>query len=268
VPWATKEQTVKWNDWRTTRGQVVVPVPEKDSEPSEIVADYQRFRESVAETWVARQFKAIKAADPEALVTVGLIQWSVPGQPVHLDQYAGFRPELIATHLDFLSLHFYPLAKGVYKYDGVEALDANMAVLESMVRECAKPGKPVVIGEFGWYGGGPLDVGGEPASQMEQALYGKRFVEVTASMVSGWFNWGLYDVPDATDVSRLTGLLTVDGQKKVWGDAYAPLITRTLAPSVIPSRPNLPWETATMDKAAASRFQGEYLKAFQDSKIP
>lgn len=266
VPWETKEQTAKWDEWRTAHGQPIVPVPAKDAKPSEIVADYQRFRESVAEAWVARQFKAIKAADPEALVTVGLLQWSVPGQPVNLDQYAGFRPEVIAPHLDFLSLHFYPLAKGVYKYDGETAEDANLAVLESMVRECAKVGKPVVIGEFGWYGGGPLDPGGKPASEEDQARWGKRFVEVTSPMVSGWLNWGLYDTPEAKDVSRLCGLFTFDGKEKAWGKAYVPLIKSMPAPSGIPARPDLPWETATMDKAAAGRFQAEYLKAFQESK--
>lgn len=96
----------------------------KNAAPSEILADYQRFRESLAEAWIARQAKAIRAADPEALVTVGLLQWSVPAQPITLDQYTGFRPEIIARHLDFMSLHFHPLAKDGYHYEDQAAEDA------------------------------------------------------------------------------------------------------------------------------------------------
>ena len=267
VEWDTPDSRVKWDQWRTKHSQPIVPVPARDSEPSEVLADYQRFRESLAVEWVARQSKAIKAADPEALVTVGLLQWSIPAKKFGpSEHYAAFRPELIAPHLDFVSLHFYPLANGVYKYDGEAAEDANLAMLESMVRECAKPGKPVVIGEFGWYGGGPLDPGGKPATEEDQAHWGKRLFEVTAPMTAGWLNWGLYDTPTATDVSRLTGLLTVDGKDKVWGKAYAPLIKSMPAPSRIPVRPDLPWETAPSDKAVAGHFQKEYLKAFIEAK--
>jgi hypothetical protein len=267
VEWDTPESRVKWDQWRTKHSQPIVPVPARDSEPSEVLADYQRFRESLAVEWVARQSKAIKAADPEALVTAGLLQWSIPAKELESSaQYAAFRPELIAPHLDFMSLHFYPLANGVYKYDGEAAEDANLAMLESMVRECAKPGKPVVIGEFGWYGGGPLDPGGKPASEEDQARWGKRFVEVTAPMTAGWLNWGLYDTPTATDVSRLTGFLTVDGKDKVWGKVFAPLVKSIAPPAQIPVRPDLPWDTAPSDKAAAGHFQKEYLKAFLEAK--
>jgi hypothetical protein len=38
------------------------------------------------------------------------------------------------------------------------------------------------------------------------------------------------------------------------------------APSRIPVRPDLPWETAPSDKAVAGNFQKEYLKAFIEAK--
>lgn len=266
VEWDSVDSRAKWDAWRVAHQQPIVPAPAKDAEPSDIVADYQRFRETLAEAWVARQCKVIKEIDPGALTTVGLIQWSVPGQPVALNQYSAFRPELIAPHLDFMSLHFYPLATGVYHYNDRETEDRNLAVLESMVRECAKPGKPVVIGEFGWYGGGSLDPGGRVASEEEQARWCTRLVEVTASMASGWINWGLYDAPEATDVSRLTGLLTVEGKEKVWGKTFAPLVRSTPLPAEIPVRPDLPWDTVPGDKAAAKRFQADYLEAFLEAK--
>ena len=126
---------------RATQDPLPVPDP-KAQPPAPGLADYQRFRESVVERWVARQSQAIHAADPQALVTVGLLQWSVPCQRVKVDQYTGFRPSVIAQHLDFMELHFYPLAMGVYKYDGPASETANLAVVESMARECTSLGCP------------------------------------------------------------------------------------------------------------------------------
>jgi hypothetical protein len=267
LAWDTPESRAKWEAWRTARQQPVLPAPSKDSPPSEVLADYQRFRESLAEAWVARQTRAIRAADPEALVTAGLLQWTVPAQRITVDQYTGFRPEIIARHLDFLSLHYYPLARGVYRYEGPDVEDANLAVLECMTRECAKPGKPVVIAEFGWYGGGPLEPGGKPADEEQQARWCRRLVEVTAPMACGWINWGLYDTPEAGDVSRHTGLITSTGADKAWGRTFAPLVRGLPPGQALPARPDLPWESCTMDGEAMSRFQTEYLLAFQ-KRIP
>lgn len=72
-----------------------------------------------------------------------------------------------------------------------------MSVLESMSRECAWPGLPLVIGEFGWYGGGPLIPGGPPATGDQQARWCRKAVEATSALACGWINWGLYDDPDA-----------------------------------------------------------------------
>jgi hypothetical protein len=266
VAWDTPQSRVKWDTWRTARQQAIVPVPEKNAPPSAVLADYQRFRESLAEAWVARQARAIRAADPEALVTVGLLQWSVPAQPMPAYQYTGFRPEIIARHLDFMELHYYPLAKGTYRYENQAAEDANLAVLECMARECAKPGKPLVLAEFGWYGGGPLQPGGKPADEEQQARWCRRLVEVTAPMACGWINWGLYDTPDAKDVSRHTGLITSAGEDKAWGRVFGPLVQGLPPVQALPVRPELPWESCTMDGAAMTRFQADYLEAFLGRK--
>ena len=101
--------------------------------------------------------QAIKSADPLALVTVGLIQWSVPVLLAGPWQYSGFRPERWRPLLDFMEVHFYPLARGFYEYAGTEDEARNLAYLESVVREVARCGKPTVIAEFGWYGGGKTD---------------------------------------------------------------------------------------------------------------
>ena len=66
----------------------------------------------------------------------------------------------------------------------------------------------------------------------------------------------------ATDVSRLTGLLTVDGADKAWGRAFGTLVQGLRPTHALPARPDLPWESCTMDGETMTRFQAEYLAAF------
>jgi hypothetical protein len=268
VGWDTPFLRERWADWRKAQQRPELPIPEAKAKlPSPDLADYQHFRESIAETWVARQARAIRAADPEALVTVGLIQWSVPAQRIAVSQYSGFRPAAIARHLDFMELHYYPLAAGTYHYDSLDAETANRAAVEAMAREAAKPGLPLVIAEFGWYGGGPLEKNGAPATEGQQAQWCRRLVEVTSTTACGWLNWGMYDHPQARDVSRLTGLFTVDGKEKAWGREFKTLANRfKSAPphyAPPPARPDLPWEECIASGEAMERFRKAYPEAFR-----
>ena len=79
-----------------------VPAPQGKPAPgSRELLDYQLFREDLADDWTRRQVAAIKSADPAALVTVGLIQWSVPSLLPRVQHYSGFRPERHAKFFDF-----------------------------------------------------------------------------------------------------------------------------------------------------------------------
>jgi hypothetical protein len=266
LAWDTPYLRTTWDAWCKNHHQKPLPVPAPKASPtSPQLADYQRFRESIAEKWVERQAAAIRAADPEALVTVGLLQWSVPAQQIQLDQYTAFRPSVIARHLDFMELHYYPLAKGAYEYEGSDAETVNLAVLEAMARECAKTDLPLVIAEFGWYGGGPLNPGSKPATEEQQAQWCRRLVEVTTPMACGWINWGMYDHPQAKDVSKLTGLFTVDGKEKAWCRTFRGLTQRFEAnpPAyAIPQRPDLPWDACTVSSDEMEKFRQAYLMAF------
>ena len=76
-------------------------------------------------------------------------------------------------------------------------------------------------------------------------------------MACGWLNWGMYDHPQAKDVSRLTGLLTVDGKEKAWGREFRELAERFRAnPPVYapPARPELPWEACTASGEAMEQI--------------
>lgn len=256
--------------WRTNTAPDIdsIPIPPpKDALLDPALLDFQRCREEAADDWTRRQAAAIKSSDPEALVTVGFIQWSVPALlPGNVRHYAAFRPDRQAKYLDFLEIHFYPLARGAYEYRSEADEVANLAYLESVVREVARPGKPVLLAEFGWYGGGKprFDGGVHPASTQEQhARYCRRAVETSAGWVVGWLNWGFYDQPEATDCSQFTGLATPDGQIKDWGRAFQRLAQqfqgKAIAPKPCDAPPTLNWDACITSTAAGAQFTRDYL---------
>jgi hypothetical protein len=276
VAWDTAAMRVKWNRWLETRygsaDEVAKawhvdpesirwgnqpPPPAEEAAGDRRLLDYQHFREAVADEWTRRQATAIKRADPNALVTVGLIQWSVPSLLPGVRHYSAFRPERQAPLVDFLEIHFYPLAAGFFD-------------LESVAREVAAPGKPVVLAEFGWYGGGKLTIHGgrhPAAADEDQARWCRRAVETTEGLSTGWLNWGFYDHPEARDVSQRTGLLFVDGKPKAWAREFQTLARdlcdKSITPARLGARPALDWDAAITSPAAARQFLDEYTKAFQ-----
>ena len=97
VRWESAEMRSLWNEWlkdrygsegrlrgawRVEPGSIewgnIPPPPAKDAPHNPSLLEYQEFRETLADQWTRRQAVVIKEADPRALVTVGLIQWSVP----------------------------------------------------------------------------------------------------------------------------------------------------------------------------------------------
>ncbi|MBU6399911.1 MAG: cellulase family glycosylhydrolase [Verrucomicrobia bacterium] len=246
------------------------PVPDRNAPPGRQLLDYQRFREDLADAWTRRQVKAIKSVAPNALVTVGLIQWSVPVALAGPFHYSAFRPARQANFLDFLEVHFYPLAHGFYEYGGEEDQARNLAYLEAVVSQVARCGKPTVLAEFGWYGGGKLtlDGGRHPeATEAQQARWCRRAVETTEGLACGWLNWGLYDCPEAGDVSQLIGLLKPDGTVKDWGRVFAQLAARFRRhpprPRRLGPRPVLDWDRAITDRQAMREFQEQYYRAYR-----
>ncbi|HLU48705.1 MAG TPA: hypothetical protein VK116_11500, partial [Planctomycetota bacterium] len=119
-----------------------------------------RKRPDVARAWTRHLAEAIRRQDPDHLVTVGLVPWSLdrPGLT------SGFLPSAIAPEVDFIAVHVYP-ERG--KVD--EALDTlrGFAV-----------GKPVVIEETF-----PLKCGSE-----EHLEFLRRSREIAAGWIG--FYWG------------------------------------------------------------------------------
>ncbi len=287
VPWDSPSLRSKWNQWLTVRyrdhasltnawkrsdvpvlGEVGAP-PKEDAELDPRLLDYQHLREATAVEWTRRQAVAIRAADPQALVTAGFIQWAVPAVLAHVGHYAAFRPEQHAPYLDFMTFHFYPLENGPLLYDRPEAEGRNLAYLECLTREFARLGKPVIIGEFGWHGGGkPKAFKDAPVgTEEDQARWCRQVVERTRGPVCGWLNWGFRDQPEAADVSEFTGLLTAGGKEKAWGREFRrlarDLVQNPDAKSVPPGpRPALEWDRLITSRRVADAFRAEYIKAY------
>lgn len=247
--------------------------PAKNAPKSKWLLDYQHFREGLADEFIRRQAEAVKSVDPNRLVSVGLIQWSVPSLLPSIGHYSAFRPSRIAPYLDFLEVHFYPLDKGFYSYDSAENEARNLAYLEGIVREVAAPGKPVVLSEFGWYGGGHLTIdrgAHPPATEEQQATWDKSVIKTSQGFATGWLNWGFYDQPEANDISQLIGLLTSDGKLKAWGREFRQLSRNLSGKKIKPlhvSRPALDWDACITDIAVGNKFREDYYRSYTNASV-
>ena len=120
-----------------------------------------RERPRIALRWIELLTAAIRKHDPQHLITVGLVDWSLDRKGLT----SGFVPEKIAGPLDFLCVHLYPSAGEVDK--AIETLAGFAAV-----------GKPVVIEETF-----PL--------KCSMAEF-RRFIDESRKHSAGWigFYWG------------------------------------------------------------------------------
>ena len=291
IPWEVASMKPKWNLWLKNRYQSAENFAQKRNIPletinwgnenaptdfanRELILDYQYFREDLADHWTKIQVEAIKNVDPNALVTVGLIQWSIPkALPVPLKHYAAFKPSRQAPYCDFMSIHFYPYATGFYEFEKEADTEKNLAYLEAVVREVAATGKPVVIAEFGWYGGGKLKNSNQDksaVSEEQQAEWNTALIETTKGLAVGWLNWGFFDIPEARDISELLGLYTVERKPKEWGIVFKKLSGRLsgqlISPKTMGTRPEMDWDLLISDPQAAPKFQKEYFEAFMKDK--
>ncbi len=285
VAWDTPAMRPKWNAWlRASYGIIehtalvwgrpieevgefdeVQPPPQDPAPNDRRLLDYQRFRESLADAWTSRHVGAIRSVDRNHLVTVGHIQWSVPLMLPTVWHYSGFDMRQNARHVDFVTIHFYPI-NPPRPCDTPEGFDANLAYLQGILHACVA-GKPVMLGEFGWYGGGPIgrDLPAQPPEH--QLAWCEQLLTLTHGRLCGWLNWAMADTPTSTDLTRWSGVWTEDLRLKPWGgrySAFAQDATREPAPE-------RPWPEAVtgvrwdrhrlLTDPGASRRLGEEFRA-------
>lgn len=198
--------------------------PDQINEGDQRLYDYQLFREYIAYEWTRRQVEAIRLIDINHPVTVGLIQWSFPllrapwgekgNQP---GRYAAFNPIKLAPILDYVCVHFYPILGDP---GDPELFQRNTQYLQAVANFCYA-GKPVVIEEYGWHGGGDYD--GKYRTEEYQSNWNTNVVKSTLRLASGWLVWAYADTPTSTDITKFGGLYTTDGKLKEWGKSFKTL---------------------------------------------
>lgn len=206
---------------------IAVPKEGDSSQPA-LLVEYRMFQEQLGFEWIKAQAEAIRSADPNHLITVGCNPWTMPGTPAVDRGYGtcrGFNSHLLAPLLDFLSVHYYPIAffTGRVGPDPISSPDGRRMAIRLCEGLCRlnHEGKPVLLEEFGWYGGGAPRwdglLGDLPyKSEDDQATYGAELVEASRDWCSGWIYWSFGDTPASNDISQFSGLVDAGGRIKPW----------------------------------------------------
>jgi hypothetical protein len=133
-------------------------------------------------------------------------------------------------------------------------------------------GKPVVLQEFGWYGGGTSRFLSDLPyrSEQEHADYTRTLCEALIPHVNGFINWPTVDMPAANDISNHGGIFTHDGQHKVLAEVYSELVDRlvgkrqvraagttTLTYSLLGLYTSRPYQDRMWDEVHATLESGE-----------
>ncbi|MCL2159477.1 MAG: glycoside hydrolase family 5 protein [Oscillospiraceae bacterium] len=194
-------------------------VPENAASENDLrLYDYQLYREQLAYKWTKTQTDAIRKTGDDHLVTIGYIQWSFPGVVAGNKPggYSAFRPSALSALIDFDCPHFYPTLGD--PADPQKKV-ANIKYLRDWVLYCDLS-RPVVLEEFGWYGGGEINEHQPYRSHEHQSDWNCALMEETVGLCSGWLNWPFADTPSSTDISKFSGLVTSDLLPKPWGEAF------------------------------------------------
>jgi hypothetical protein len=207
------------------------PQVEPAGQNRDLYAAYVRFQEHLAEQWVIRQCQAIRESRARQLITLGMHQSSIP---IHLPAayaYGGFNPQRVGAHLDYTSVHFYPMLPDVDVGMVEPYFTQRKGYVEIVARAAHVPGKPLVIEEFGWKGGPRVPREKKTWPPEHQTMWCDALMRITSRVAGGWLNWAYADSPDPnTDISGASGLWTSDEkQLKHWGRCFQQWATRLKA---------------------------------------
>jgi hypothetical protein len=198
------------------------------NDPGHPVADdFKHYLNAKGFRWSERQVDAIRAASPRTMVCSGNNGWLFPDMDLWLAN--GFHNRAHHALYDFISIHPYPAPQcqpGGHgdPLNGGAALAFWLDAVVGMAR-LDYYHKPVVLQEFGWYGGGESRfLGPLPyRSEAEHAAYTRTLITHLLPHANGFINWPLCDMPDAGDISNHGGLFTHDVRPKALAAVYADL---------------------------------------------
>jgi hypothetical protein len=221
-----------WNEWRNALHHHGRHDDKRDVDPtlwyldglnrpnSQVLYDWQLFREHLYTSKVFSLAEVIRANDPNHLITLDLIIWAFPlvrnqtaagwGGPYG---YAGIDVTVAADYVDFLGLHTYPMYIPPFTAEWYEDLTRKMEIFERELRyveTCCRfarvnSGLPVVHSETGWHGGEGDYVGNTEEDQKRWCL---AVLDRTRDCAVGWINWTLKDVPTHEGITAYGGLVT------------------------------------------------------------
>jgi len=219
------EPWLKW-DSQLVRRIWGGPPPEEHSDETGDDA-FVIWREQVVWEWTKELLSSIREEDPNRLVTIGFHQLSLPHDPGSGHAIPGFHAKKLSPLLDYVAMHWYPYSTQdhVRPHRADDPTDRNIDIIRASIQH-AYSGKPIVIEEFGWYGGDRVFSWGEQlpfVSEEVQTQWCRKVVERTRDLASGWLTWGYSDVPTAMDVTRKSGLVDEHGKIKRWGHAFREL---------------------------------------------
>ena len=192
--------------------------------------DFRRYLEARGREWCRRQCEVIRAVAPGHMVVQGNNGWLAPDMDLWLAN--GFPNRALHDLFDFVTFHPYPAWQAVPggrgdPLDGGEPMRFWLSACIGMAR-LDHYGKPVVVQEFGWYGGGASRFLGELPwrSEREHAEYTRALTDALLPHANGFLNWPTFDMPTANDISNHGGIFASDGRRKELAAVYADLARR------------------------------------------
>jgi hypothetical protein len=256
MPWSAPSWGPRWNAWLESKyadrdglkaawGNTLsdselwgsIEMPEdvaRSGDPR--LHDWQLFREHLADQWVQRQVRVLREVDPTHLITIGYVQWSYPVvRPGDPSLYSAFNPRRQVEWLDFVCMHFYPLMGR--PFGSRDNWLRNLAYLQTLLAYC-HAGKPVMLGEYGWYGGG-APAGRPYLDEDQQDRWISAEIEASRRLAQGWLSWPFADTPDSTDMAVFGGIVRKTMAWKLWAvrfQAYA--ANRSVLPQPAPELPS------------------------------
>jgi hypothetical protein len=131
-------------------------------------------------------------------------------------------------------MHFYPLMGR--PFGSRDNWLNNLAYLQTLLAYC-HAGKPVVLGEYGWYGGGaPQDRPYLDEDQQDRWIAAE--IEASRRLAQGWLSWPFADTPEATDMAEYGGIVGKTMTWKRWALHFRSYVANL---SVVPQpAPELP----------------------------